>query len=175
MDRGLPKGTLYPCPTGRNDRTGALASRGDPKARVWRHVQEVVADIALGRKRKPVRGKLWRRISLSAGTTQLDLSSKLKSRLGQRRPSEKSREAGRPGNAKDRQPMKAALVDNNPHGRLIAAGRQLAPFGRTYKDFISELHLYLPPKIPQQIILITVPISQFNLCCIISSLWRTLN
>ena len=79
--------------------------------------------------------------------------------LGQRRPSGKSREAGRPGNAEDRQPMKAALVDNNPHGRSIAAGRQLAPFGRTYKDFISELHLYLPPKIPQQIILITVPIS----------------
>ena len=37
------------------------------------------------------------------------------------------------------------------------------------QDFISELHLYLPPKIPQQIILITVPISQFNLCCIISN------
>ena len=90
--------------------------------------------------------------------------------LGQRRPSGKSREAGRPGNAEDRQPMKAALVDNNPHGRSIAAGQQLAPFGRTYKDFISELHLYLPPKIPQQIILITVPISQFNLCCIISKL-----
>ena len=53
-----PKDMLYPCPTGRNDRTGALASRGDPKARVWRHVQEVVADIALERKRKPVRGKL---------------------------------------------------------------------------------------------------------------------
>ena len=54
----FPKDMLYPCPTGRNNRTGAQASRGDPKARVRRLVQEVVADIALGRKRKPVGGKL---------------------------------------------------------------------------------------------------------------------
>ena len=116
-------------------------------------------------------------ISLSPGAMQI-WAPRTKPRnlvLGQRRPSGKSREAGRPGNAEDRQPMKAALVDNNPHGRSIAAGRQLAPFGRTYKDFISELHLYLPPKIPQQIILITVPISQFNLCCIISKFWCTHN
>ena len=36
----FPKDMLYPCPTGRNDRTGALASRGDPKAQVWWYVQE---------------------------------------------------------------------------------------------------------------------------------------
>ena len=40
----FPKDMLYPCPTGRNNRTGALASRGDPKARVWRPVQEVGTD-----------------------------------------------------------------------------------------------------------------------------------
>ena len=39
--------------------------------------------------------------------------------LGQRRPSGKSREAGRPGNSEDRQPTQAALVDNNPHERSI--------------------------------------------------------
>ena len=88
--------------------------------------------------------------------------------LGQRWPSGKSREAGRPGNSEDRQPTQAALADNNPHDRSIAAGRQLAPFGRTYKDFISELHLYLPPKIPQQNIPHHNTHFQFTLCCIIS-------
>ena len=47
--------------------------------------------------------------------------------------------------------------------------------GEHTKTSHQELHLYLPPKIPQQIILITVPISQFNLCCIILKLWCTHN
>ena len=88
--------------------------------------------------------------------------------LGQRRPSGKSREAGRPGNSEDRQPTQAALADNNPHERSIGDGPLLVRLGKHTKTSHQELHLYLPPKIPQQIILITVPISQFNLCCIFS-------
>merc|ERR1711884_58140 len=91
--------------------------------------------------------------------------------LGQRRPSGKSREAGRPGNSEDRQPTQAALADNNPHERSIGDGPLYSyRLGEHTKTSHQELHLYLPPKIPQQIILITVPISQFNLCCIISKL-----
>ena len=91
--------------------------------------------------------------------------------LGQRRPSGKSREAGRPGNSEDRQPTQAALADNNPHERSIGDGPLYSyRLGEHTKTSHQELHLYLPPKIPQRIILIKVPISQFNLCCIILKL-----
>ena len=66
--------------------------------------------------------------------------------LGQRRPSGKSREAGRPGNSEDRQPTQAALADNNPHERSIGGGPLLAPLGRTYKDFTSRTSPLPPSK-----------------------------
>ena len=137
-----------------------LANEHSKIANVKQLCKEVVADIALGRKRKPVRGKLWRRISLSAGTTQLDLSSKLKSRLGQRRPSEKSREAGRPGNSEERQPMQAALVDNNPHGDPILAERYRTAFGKNMKaSSQNSTFTFLQCTIVNSI-LVTVPYSR---------------
>ena len=66
--------------------------------------------------------------------------------LGQRRPSGKSREAGRPGNSEDRQPTQAALADNNPHERSIGDGPLLVSLGRTYKDFTSRTSPLPPSK-----------------------------
>ena len=66
--------------------------------------------------------------------------------LGQRRPSGKSREAGRPGNSEDRQPTQAALADNNPHERSIGDGPLLVSLERTYKDFTSRTSPLPPSK-----------------------------
>ena len=104
----FPKDMLYPCHTGRNDRTAQQV--GWPKARVWRRVAACRADIA--RATVSSQTRLQQRISLSAGTTQLDLSSTPKSCLGQRRPSGKS--GKQDANAEDRQPMQAALADKQP-------------------------------------------------------------
>ena len=66
--------------------------------------------------------------------------------LGQRRPSGKSREAGRPGNSEDRQPTQAALADNNPHDRSIGDG----PVTRTAWDNIQRLHIRTSPLPPSK-------------------------
>ena len=137
----FPKDMLYPCPTGRNDRTAQQV--GWPKARVWRRVAACRADIA--RATVSSQTRLQQRISLSAGTTQLDLSSILKSCLGQRRPSGKS--GKQDANAEDRQPMQAALADN-PHGDWYLRGNvnvRRMPRLETYENYISEHLLYLPP------------------------------
>ena len=64
--------------------------------------------------------------------------------LGQRRPSGKSREAGRPGNSEDRQPMQAALVVNNPHERSIGGGSTT----RTVWENKQRLHIRTSPLPP---------------------------
>ena len=66
--------------------------------------------------------------------------------LGQRRPSGKSREAGRPGNSEDRQPTQAALVDNNPHGRLIRIRGET----RSVWDNIQRHHIRTSPLPPSK-------------------------
>ena len=96
--------------------------------------------------------------------------------LGQRWPSGKSREAGRPGNSEDRQPTQAALADNNPHDRSIGGG----PVTRIAWDNIQRLHIRTSPLPPSKDTSTNNPYHSthlpFNLCCIISGkLWRTHN
>ena len=70
-----------------------------------------------------------------------------KSHIGQRRPSGKSPEAGRPGNSEERQPMQAALADN-PFGERYLRGNvnvQRMTRLETYESYISEHLFYLPP------------------------------
>ena len=82
-----------------------------------------------------------------------------KSHLGQRRPSGKSREAGRPGNSEERQPMQAALVDNNPHGDPILAERYRTAFGKNMKaSSQNSTFTFLQCTIVNSI-LVTVPFS----------------
>ena len=69
-----------------------------------------------------------------------------KSHLGQRRPSGKSREAGRPGNAEDRQPMQAALADNDTHERSIGGGSTT----RTVWENKQRLHIRTSPLPPSK-------------------------
>ena len=88
--------------------------------------------------------------------------------LGQRRPSGKSREAGRPGNSEDRQPTQAALADNNPHERSIGDGPLLVSLGRTYKDFTSRTSPLPPSKDTSTNNPYHSTHFLFNLCCIIS-------
>ena len=90
--------------------------------------------------------------------------------LGQRRPSGKSREAGRPGNSEDRQPTQAALADNNPHERSIGDGPLLVSLGRTYKDFTSRTSPLPPSKDTSTNNPYHSTHFPFNLCCIISIL-----
>ena len=90
--------------------------------------------------------------------------------LGQRRPSGKSREAGRPGNSEDRQPTQAALADNNPHDRSIGDGPLLVSLGRTYKDFTSRTSPLPPSKDTSTNNPYHSTHFPFNLCCIISIL-----
>ena len=90
--------------------------------------------------------------------------------LGQRRPSGKSREAGRPGNSEDRQPTQAALADNNPHDRSIGDGPLLVSLGRTYKDFTSRTSPLPPSKDTSTNNPYHSTHFPFNLCCIISKL-----
>ena len=80
--------------------------------------------------------------------------------LGQRRPSGKSREAGRPGNSEDRQPTQAALVDNNPHGDPILAERYRTAFGKNMKaSSQNSTFTFLQCTIVNSI-LVTVPYSR---------------
>ena len=80
--------------------------------------------------------------------------------LGQRRPSGKSREAGRPGNSEERQPMQAALVDNNPHGDPILAERYRTAFGKNMKaSSQNSTFTFLQCTIVNSI-LVTVPYSR---------------
>ena len=87
-------------------------------------------------------------ISLSPGATQIwaPRTNWRNLVLGQRRPSGKSREAGRPGNSEDRQPTQAALADNNPHDRSIGDG----PVTRTAWDNIQRLHIRTSPLPPSK-------------------------
>ena len=66
--------------------------------------------------------------------------------LGQRRPSGKSREAGRPGNSEDRQPTQAALADNDTHERSIGGGSTT----RTVWENKQRLHIRTSPLPPSK-------------------------
>ena len=81
-----------------------------------------------------------------------------KSHLGQRRPSGKSREAGRPGNVEDRQPMQAALADYNPRGDRYVRGRYRVSGKNTKMSSQNSSLTFLQRTIVYSI-LVTVPFS----------------
>ena len=81
-------------------------------------------------------------------------------RVIQERSPGKSREAGRPGNSEERQPMQAALVDNNPHGDPILAERYRTAFGKNMKaSSQNSTFTFLQCTIVNSI-LVTVPYSR---------------